>query len=83
MLLTGYIGLGLLALEGGAVAGGGGKNRFGDDRPAAGAGAGAGAGTGAGVGFDSPVGVDEPAGLELGPPSHETWDGVTGDSRLL
>lgn len=77
MLLTGYIGLGLLALEGGAVAGGGGKNRFGDDRPAAGA------GTGAGVGFDSPVGVDEPAGLELGPPSHETWDGVTGDSRLL
>lgn len=81
MLLTGYIGLDLLALEGGAVAGGGGKNRFGDDRPAAGAGAGA--GTGAGEGFDGPVGVDEPAGLELGPPSHETWDGVTGDSRLL
>lgn len=77
MLLTGYISLDLLTLGGGAVAGGGGKNRFGDDRPAVGADAGAGAG------FDVPVDVDGPAGLELDPLSQETWDGVTGDSRLL
>lgn len=75
MLFIG-VSLDLPALAGGAVGGGGGKNRLGDERPGAGAGAGAGE-------VDVPGGVDGPAGLVADPLSQDTCEGVTGDSRLL
>ena len=74
MLFAG-IGLDLPALTGGAVGGGGGKNRLGEERP--------GVGAGADEEVDVPGGVDGPAGVVPDPLSQDTCEGVTGDSRLL